>query len=618
MFFHADISGNVPNGVLAWRHIGYRLVVMGRLGKRLVVAALFCATGFSLFGTGAALGADNTLSSSNPAPSEVVSVAPTQLQLVFTEVFANPEDVSSMGISLVCNGNIVNLGAAQLGADVKTVSVPLTQVPSAGTCTVSWALPDGSSGAFNFTSAISVPTTSTTLVGGVTTPSTVVPGTGEAVTTDSSPRVGGPLGLFRMLSYMFAATLFGAFILILFGWPEGVEYPVCKKFIRLVWILALLSTIAVLIYTTAQATGKGVTASISPNAWRELLDTLPGQGLIVRFLLVCGVGWLALDPQKILDPATQFFSVTLIVLLCATFGFDRTGGRLPALGYVNAMVHMLSISAWFGGLVLLVRVVLIGPGESDLMDAVRGFGRIASRAIVLVVLTGVFSTYRFDGFSIFTSQHGRLVLVKILLVGFMAYATFVTRTFVLTRLNRATTLTNRAAARLRRAVGVEAGVGVVVLGVTALMMATTPIHFIEKAPAGGPVYAFSQDLKNDRFHVRFSVSPATVGPNQVLIELFEPRRIQDFTVRMTPKADGYDGYLITVPLTRRGAALVGANGDFPMKAPGDWTIEINGTSTTGDLEPLSTTLTLVDPATSPTSAVPTSAVPTSSTVLAPG
>jgi putative copper export protein len=367
----------------------------------------------------------------------------------------------------------------------------------------------------------------------------------------------------------------------------------------------------VLIYTTAQATGKGVTASISPNAWRELLDTLPGQGLIVRFLLVCGVGWLALDPQKILDPATQFFSIALIVLLCATFGFDRTGGRLPALGYVNAMVHMLAISAWFGGLVLLVRVVLIGPGESDLMDAVRGFGRIASRAIVLVVLTGVFSTYRFDGFSLFTSQHGRLVLVKILLVGFMAYATFVTRTFVLTRLNRATTLTTRAAARLRRAVGVEAGVGVVVLGVTAWMMATTPIHFIEKAPAGGPVYAFSQDLKNERFHVRFSVSPATVGPNQVLIELFEPRRIQDFTVRMTPKADGYDGYLITVPLTRRGAALVGANGEFPMKAPGDWTIEINGTSTTGDLEPLSTTLTLVDPATLPTSTVPTNALPTS-------
>ena len=97
---------------------------------------------------------DNTLSSSNPAPSENVTVAPTQLQLVFTNPLANPNDVNQMGLSLVCNGNIVSLGAAQLGSDLKTVSAPLTQVPNAGSCVVSWALPDGSSGAFSFTSSI--------------------------------------------------------------------------------------------------------------------------------------------------------------------------------------------------------------------------------------------------------------------------------------------------------------------------------------------------------------------------------------------------------------------------------------------------------------------------------
>jgi hypothetical protein len=136
-------------------------------------------------------------------------------------------------------------------------------------------------------------------------------------------------------------------------------------------------------------------------------------------------------------------------------------------------------------------------------------------------------------------------------------------------------------------------------------MSTTPVYFDIKPASGGPVYAYVQDLRNDRFHVRFSVSPATVGPNQVLIELFEPQRIQEFTVRMTPKADGYDGYLIRVPLTRRGAALLGANGEFPLKAPGDWTIEINGTSTTGDLAPLAATLTIGDPATTTTVATGT-------------
>jgi len=105
--------------------------------------------------------------------------------------------------------------------------------------------------------------------------------------------------------------------------------------------------------------------------------------------------------------------------------------------------------------------------------------------------------------------------------------------------------------------------------------------------------------------LRFSVSPATVGQNQILIELFEPRRIQEFTVRMTPKAPGYDGYLINVPLTRRGAALLGDTGNFSLAAPGEWTVEISGTTTTGDLDPLSTAFTLADPAaTTTTSSLP--------------
>jgi len=584
---------------------------MGRFLKRTILAIWVAAGLWALFAPGAASAAgDNMLSSSNPAPSENVSVAPMQLQLVFTNTFVNPADVNQMGISLVCNGNIVNLGAAQLGGDLKTVSVPLTQVPSAGTCTVSWALPDGSSGAFNFTSSIAVPTTSTTVTGTPGTPNTVVPGIADPV-VDKSPRVGGPLGLFRLLSYLFIATLFGSFVLILFAWPEGVEYAVCKKFLVITWLLAILVTVLLVVYTTAQYTGNGVTASISPNAWRELLGNLPGQALLARLVLVCGVGWLVLDPQKILNPPTQTASILIISILSATFGLDRTGGRLAVLGYVVAIVHMLAVSAWLGGLVLLVRVVLIGPGESDLVEAVRGFGRISSRAIFLAIATGIFSTYRFVGFSLLTSQHGRLLAIKVLIVGFMAYATFATRTFVATRLQRVSSLSFRAAARLRRAVATEATAGIVVLGITAWMMATTPVHFIEKAPEGGPVYAFSADLKNDRFHVRFSVSPATIGPNQVLIELFEPRRIQNFTVRMTPTAPGYDGYLINVPLTRLGAAILGGTGEFSMKAPGNWTIELNGTTTTGNLEPLATTLTLSDPA-----AVPVVA-PVTTTTAAP-
>ncbi|MBU6226186.1 MAG: CopD family protein [Acidobacteria bacterium] len=546
---------------------------------------------------------DNTLSSSNPAPSENVTVAPTQLQLVFTNPLANPNDVNQMGLSLVCDGNIVSLGAAQLGTDLKTVSAPLTQVPAAGACVVSWALPDGSSGAFSFTSSIAAPTTSTSLPTGTTLPAPVAPGDGNPI-VDKSPRVGGPLGLFRLLSYIFSATLVGGVILILFAWPEGVEYAVCRRFLRFVVVLNIAALVLVAIYTTAQYTGKGVTASISPNTWRDLWDTLPGKALLFRVLISLFTIWAVWNPQHVLDPGTQLMSVGIIAALAITYGFDRTGGRLPPLGYASGVLHMVAVSAWFGGLVLLARVVLIGPGDVDLVQAVRGFGRIATRAMPLAIVTGVIATYRFDGFGLVTSQHGRLVTLKILVVGFMAYATWVTRQFVLTRMQRVPALDERMAAHLRRAVGTEATAGVVVLALTSWMMATTPIHYYEAPRDDGPRYAFSEELENDRFRVRFSVSPATTGQNQILIELFEPRRIQEFTVRMTPKAPGYDGYLINVPLTRRGAALLGDTGNFTLAAPGEWSVEISGTTTTGDLEPLSSAFTLSDPAATTTSSLP--------------
>ncbi|MFM2115507.1 MAG: hypothetical protein RI908_1248, partial [Actinomycetota bacterium] len=567
-------------------------------------------------GTASAVG-DNTLSSSNPAPSENVTVAPTQLQLVFTNPLANPNDVNQMGLSLVCDGNIVSLGAAQLGTDLKTVSAPLTQVPTAGARVVSWALPDGSSGAFSFTSSIAVPTTSTSLPTGTTLPAPVTPGEGNPI-LDKSPRVGGPLGLFRLLSYIFSATLVGGVILILFAWPEGVEYSVCRRFLRIVVVLNIAALVLVAIYTTAQYTGKGVTASISPNTWRDLWDTWPGKALLFRVLIALFTIWAVWNPQHVLDPGTQLMSVGIIAALAITYGFDRTGGRLPGLGYASGVLHMIAVSAWFGGLVLLSRVVLIGPGDIDLVQAVRGFGRIATRAVPLAIVTGVIATYRFDGFSLLTSQHGRLVTLKILVVGFMAYATWVTRQFVLTRMQRVPALDERMALHLRRAVGTEATAGVVVLALTSWMMATTPIHYYETPRDNGPRYAFSEELTNDRFRVRFSVSPATTGQNQILIELFEPRRIQEFTVRMTPKAPGYDGYLISVPLTRRGAALLGDTGNFTLAAPGEWSVEISGTTTTGDLEPLSTAFTLTDPASTTTSSLPPGVTsPTTAPPVAP-
>jgi hypothetical protein len=117
-----------------------------------------------------------------------------------------------MGLSLACSGNVVGLGVPQLGNDLKTVSAALTQIPPAGQCVVSWSLPppDNSTGSFTFTSNVETQSTLATVDGVPITVNTVaVPVIGETIDQQvSRPRVGGIIGLLRVLEYLLMASIF--------------------------------------------------------------------------------------------------------------------------------------------------------------------------------------------------------------------------------------------------------------------------------------------------------------------------------------------------------------------------------------------------------------------------
>ena len=209
-----------------------RMPLVLRIG---VALGLIFGLGFAASSAGASGAAGtNEVVSSNPAANQVVEVPPTQLQMVFRDALASPEVASTMGLSLACDGTLVGLAQPQLGADGFTVSAALTQIPPAGLCTVSWALPDKSIGSFSFTSTA---TSESTLAPGDTVP---VVGTDEPavigevvpVSTGGGPRVGGMLGLLRILEYLLVAAIFGGLMMVVLAWPEGIEYGVCLRFFR--------------------------------------------------------------------------------------------------------------------------------------------------------------------------------------------------------------------------------------------------------------------------------------------------------------------------------------------------------------------------------------------------
>jgi len=76
--------------------------------------------------------------------------------------------------------------------------------------------------------------------------------------------------------------------------------------------------------------------------------------------------------------------------------------------------------------------------------------------------------------------------------------------------------------------------------------------------------------------------------------LIKPERINNFEVRLVPQAEGYAGINLIVPIRYAGAAVAPVDGGLNFPVAGVWNVEIVGTTTTGDLTPLGTTITITD------------------------
>ena len=550
--------------------------------------------------------ADNTLVNSSPANNDTLAASPTSM----TFTFAEPLGPTNVPIA-TCNGEVFPVGDPSLSADRLTATVPVPNPFPKGTCNVvmNVSAPDSSAnGAVGITFTVTAdaavvvttaPTADTVTadtavaepaVTAATLAPVVDPVTGEVVggAAETDPnRVGGPLGLARLVAALSLAVLFGSLILIVVAWPEGVEYILTVRFLRTTWAVAIFSSVCVAILLTAQTTGASVGASLSPTAWIDLKDSAPGLAALARVAFAGGCGWVVLRPERCLEQQSQMLALGIPALAVATFGFSRSGGDMALVGYAAGIVHALAMAVWLGGVILLTRVVLAGPGEDDLVHAVRGFSRLSTPALLLTVITGAIQTWRLDRGALFDTSHGRVLLVKAVAVGVMVFVGLATRQFVSTRLRKADSMTAPMASRLRRATGVEAAGGMFVLLLTAWLLSFTPAGLVDTGD--GIEYAYDQG----RFVMEDAGADLTVfltggvGANGVRVEIDAPAtgvsavqitfRPPDDTIAPTviltlpPEATGADA----------GAAVLPQAEGVPLLMAGIWTLEVSVTTSTG-------------------------------------
>ena len=527
--------------------------------------------------------AETTLVSSSPADSEKVATSPIQIVAVFSAAVPN-----NAVMQAVCEGRPAPIGSVTVGADGISLIATLTAALPIGTCNVTYSVPqaDGkvATGGFSFE---------------VLDPATADPGDLGGDVTDGGnlavdpPPVSGPLSLFRILAYLSLAALFGGIAFIRWTWPEGINDDATYKFLRIAWSVALISNYVVAMLRASLLSGNSITSTILPFGWGELFQSASGISAFLRVVLIGACAIVALRPDRIFDPQSQIVSLALPTAAMATFGLTRAIDDFSTLGTIAGVVHVLAAGMWIGGLIFLAQSVLIGPGEEDLMHAIRTFSRQANIYIGVTVIAGIVQLYQMDGGSILTSRHGRLIVIKVIGVAGMVYVGGAARQFINHQLAKKRELSGRTAQQLRKAALSEIGIGILVLVFTSWSVATLPPNV---TPPGSDRtnYAFIGDRSGGEFDVQLKVTPATVGLNAVRIDVYSPSTgLTDLTVQFNPPTNNTASVTLNVPLDGVGAARLPMSEGVPFGAPGLWTIVVTGNGPEGPLPSVTYTVSVM-------------------------
>lgn len=549
---------------------GVLLVVAGVLGGALPATAQSAT--------------ENELVSADPTDGSSVGTSPERLTFTFAESLG-ADDTLTAPVS--CGNEAQSIGIPEVSSDGTVVTVEILSPLPRGACVVPWSLRDGlgetiTSGLITF----SVQTTAVTeaTVDDDSPPPTAPPATSTVDQGDGTEgSSGGALWFGRVLSTTAVLALFGAVVLIGTAWPEGPEYVITVRFLRSLWGLAVLGTLLFVVAYTAEVSDRAFGASLSPTTWLDLADAgWPGRAALARLVLVLVLGWIAFRPERVIDPTTQLAAYGLPLLAVVAVSVSRTGGNLAALGIALSVAHAVAAAVWFGGALLVARVVVAGPGDDDLVHAVRGFNRISGAAILATILTGVGQMLRIVGGGLFTTGHGRVMLLKTVAVAAMVFVAVAARQLVAARLRRSDQLSSVNADRFRRAFTAEAGIGVVVLALSGWLLALNPAGIDDR-----PTYAVERQFTDPSsgLDVTVFVTPSVAGLNGIRVEVRAPEEgVSNLSVTfLPPEGSEARGIEQPIPLTGVGTAVLDASVGLPFDVPGQWTMQLTGVTPGGTL-----------------------------------
>lgn len=380
---------------------GYGRAGAGRRGVQRLVLLGTVLVLFLLGGAGTA-SAHAALTGSDPTDGSVLDSAPRDVTLTFTESVSLLDD--SIRVIDPENRAVETGRPGRSGGRSDTARVTLPTGLDDGTYTIAWRVVSADShpisGALIF--SVGEPTaTSANLPSGLT----------------EDPLTSSLYDITRYFAYGALALLIG--VTVFTTAVLGRANETLRKLLLAGWLALLLASAALLLLRGPYERGSGVGAALDPSVLSDTATTRPGLALLARLALLAAVGVFLVrvrGREGTWGRGTLIGGVLLSLGLAGTWAAAEhaSAGIQVPVAMASSVLHLLAMAAWLGGLTALLTVLYRAP-ESLSAAVVTRFSRLAFASVVVLVVTGVYQSWRGLGswaaFS--TTAYGQILVAKL-------------------------------------------------------------------------------------------------------------------------------------------------------------------------------------------------------------
>ena len=275
----------------------------------------------------------------------------------------------------------------------------------------------------------------------------------------------------------------------------------------------------------------------------EAIQTTFGSSWIIRMIItivLLGI-WFWLDRKKKITKKNQSPMLVLSLLLIGTssmIGHGAASGEISA--FVLDYIHNLVAAIWIGGIIYFSFILL--PTFSNLENVVNEkmslvmiprFSIVFVIAVGIVIITGPTLMWLLESNVglITESIYGKLIIAKIVIAAIMVvlggFFQFKLQKSAENSLNSKSFSVHR---KLRRSLKIDAVLGIILLGVVALLAnGTLPAGEIQKVDAKEISYDFRTIEFSETAKYDIHIAPFSSGVNTISVKIsdFENNRLQD-------------------------------------------------------------------------------------------